>query len=83
MRYVKIYVKVVADFLVGGGMRPKEIVWQDGRRFEIDRVKFIERAPCKTGSVLPVRYTVIISGEQKYLYFDREKEQFFVEREEV
>ena len=81
MWYEKIYVKVIAEFNLNGGMRPTEVVWKDGRRFEVERLKFKERAPCKTGGVLPVRYTVIINGEQKYLYFDRDNERFFVERE--
>lgn len=83
MNYQKVYVSVTAEFLVSGGMRPKTILWKDGRKFQIDKIKFIERAPCKSGGVLPVRYTVIIGGEQKYLYFERDKEQFFIEREEI
>lgn len=83
MNYQKIYVAVSADFLSCGGMRPKTILWKDGRAFKIDKIKFIERAPCKSGGVLPIRFTVIIGGNQKYLYFDRDNERFFVEREEI
>ena len=81
MDYEKIYVDVTAEFSRKGGMRPKIIVWGDGQKFEIDNVKEICRAPCKSGGVLPKRYTVTVWGKQKYLYFEREKERWFVERE--
>ena len=34
----KTYVDVVVEFDVDGRMTPLEIVWEDGRRFAIDRV---------------------------------------------
>ena len=81
MYYEKIFVKVIAEFNSVGGMRPTVIVWEDGERFNIDKVKFIERAPCKSGGVLPIRFTVQVSGQTKFLYYERAKERFFVERE--
>lgn len=81
MAYEKIYVEVTAEFSRQGGMRPKIIVWTDGRKFEVDNVKDICRAPCKSGGVLPKRYTVTVCGERKFLYYEREKERWFVERE--
>lgn len=80
MRYEKVYVETVVKFLSDGGMRPLEIVWASGERFLIDRVKFIERAPSKTGTLIAKRYTVIIGGLEKYLYFEENNERWFVER---
>ena len=34
----KVYVAVKADFNEDGIMLPREITWEDGTRFEIDRV---------------------------------------------
>lgn len=81
MNYVKIYVRAVCEFSSDGGIKPLNIEWVDGRKFAIDRVKFVERKPCLSGGVLPRRYTVIMGGQQKYLYYEKEKERWFIEKE--
>lgn len=81
MEYEKVYVEVVAKFPAGGGMRPLYLVWEDGKKYEIDRVKFAERAPARVSSVLPVRYTCLFGGRERYLYFEEKNKRWFVERE--
>ena len=73
MRYVKVYVETVVRFVPSGGMRPMYIVWEDG-------VRFVERAPARVGSVLPVRYTCVMGGQERYLYFEPDGERWFVEK---
>ena len=80
MAFEKVYVDVIVKFLKDGGMLPLEVVWVDGGRFDVDRVKYIERAPAKVGALSATRYTVIIGGAEKYLYFEEFKERWFVER---
>jgi len=41
---LKVYVGVKADFQKDGIMIPREITWEDGRRFEIDAVLDIRQA---------------------------------------
>ena len=41
---LKVYVGVKADFRKDGIMLPREIHWEDGRRFEIDKVTDIRQA---------------------------------------
>lgn len=60
-------------------MRPIELKWQDGEVYLIDRVRFAERAPARVSAILPIRYTCLIGGREKYLYFEPEKMQWFVE----
>lgn len=79
MDYQKVHVEVEVKFLKEGGMRPVRIKWTDGRMFLIERVKFIERASARVGSVLPVRYTCILAGREKYLYYEPEEMRWFVE----
>ena len=79
MDYQKVHVEVAVNFPKEGGMRPLWIKWGDGRKFLIDRIKFIERASARTGSVLPVRYTCIVAGREKRLYFEPEDMRWFVE----
>ena len=43
-RMRKVYVQVKVEFTPEGQMRPRELVWEDGRRFEIDRVIGIKQA---------------------------------------
>lgn len=81
MIYEKVYVKTVCEFSRFGGIKPLYLFWQDGMRYDIEKLKFIDRAPCKSGGVLPERYTVIICGKQKYLYYECDKRRWFVERE--
>ncbi len=79
MEYRKICVEVAARFEKEGGLRPLWLVWEDGRRFEVERVKFIERAPSHVGAIFPVRYTCIIEGRGRELYFEPEAMRWFVE----
>ncbi len=79
MEYEKIYVSVAVRFPQEGGMRPLYIEWENGRRFSIGRIKFIEHASARVGSVLPVRYTCVIAGKEKFLYFEPEEQRWFVE----
>lgn len=39
MESSKVYVEVVARFDKDGVMMPMAFVWEDGRKYEIDRVK--------------------------------------------
>ncbi|MBQ3219909.1 MAG: hypothetical protein IJB32_04890 [Clostridia bacterium] len=80
MRYEKVYVGVIVKFFADGGMRPMEIIWTDGQRFSVDRIKYIERAPSKVGGLLTKRFTVIVSGFEKRLYYEEKQERWFVER---
>lgn len=79
MHYAKVCVEVAARFLRDGGLRPVAVLWEDGRRYEVQRVKFIERAPAHVSAVLPVRYTCVIAGAEKELWFEPEELRWFVE----
>ena len=67
----KVYVAVRADFRDDGVMLPREIIWEDGRRYEIDRVTDIRQAPSLKAGGQGDRYTVMINGHQSYLFFER------------
>lgn len=71
MAYKKTYVEVVASFREDGLLLPREIVWEDGRRYEIDGVSDV-----RPGSSMKVggqgdRYTIWLNGQQRYLFFER------------
>ena len=86
-RSPKVYVAVKADFNEEGIMLPREITWEDGTRFEIDRVLDIRQAAAMKAGGQGDRYTVKINGQQSYLFFERSTNQtgnnlgrWFVER---
>lgn len=67
----KVYVTVRTDFMADGTMLPREITWEDGARFEIDRVLDIRPAAAMKAGGQGDRYTIRVSGKQTYLFFER------------
>ena len=89
-RSPKVYVAVKADFNEDGIMRPREITWEDGTKYAIDRVLDIRQAAAMKAGGQGDRYTVRINGSQSYLFFERSTNQtgnnlgrWFVERKTV
>ena len=88
-RSPKVYVAVKADFNEEGIMLPREITWEDGMKYEIDRVLDIRQAAAMKAGGQGDRYTVRINGQQSYLFFERSTNQtgnnlgrWFVERKQ-
>ena len=86
----KVYVAVKADFNESGIMLPREITWEDGRRYPIDRVLDIRQATAMKAGGQGDRYTVRIQGKQSYLFFERNASlsgnnigRWFVERKSL
>lgn len=66
----KVYVAVAATFTSDGTMLPREITWEDGRHYRIDRITGMQQAAARTGGVGD-RYTIWIGRQQSYLFFER------------
>jgi len=66
MNRVSVAVNCSVD--TDGIMIPLSIRWQDGRRWEIERVLHTCRSPDL--SFTGIRYTVLIGGAEKHLYRD-------------
>ena len=67
----KVYVPVDVEFRSDGIMLPRTIIWEDGTRFEIDRVIDIRQAAAMKAGGQGDRYTVKIQGRESYLFFER------------
>lgn len=78
MNNIKVYVDVEAHFRRGGRLIPTAIIWEDGRRYEIDKITQIARRASLKAGGCGIRYTCIVGGRQSYLFYEVDK--WFVER---
>ena len=76
--YAKVYLRVVAEFLPDGMVRPLFFYWED-RRISIDRVLDIRPAPSLKAGGQGLRYCCRICGRPRYLWL--EEGRWFVEAE--
>ena len=66
----RVYVRVVVEFDEAGGVRPLSVAWEDGRRFQVDKVLDIRRAAATKAGGQGMRYTCRIMGKETYLFND-------------
>ena len=83
----KAYVTVYVEFSADGVMLPRQIVWEDGVKYGIDRVLDIRPSYAAKAGGQGDRYTVMVHGQRTYIYFERSASlsgnmigQWFVER---
>lgn len=59
----KQYVEVIVQFREDGLMLPRIILWEDGRKFPVDRILDVSPAPALKAGGQGDRYTVQIAGK--------------------
>lgn len=71
-------------------MLPREIIWEDGVTYEIDRVLQITQAAAMRAGGQGDRYKIRVRGKESYLFFERSANltgnnigRWFVERRAV
>lgn len=74
----KVYVEVNVDHRPDGTARPNRIKFEDGKTYDIDRVKYVCRAASTKVGGTGLRYTVMICGIETFL-FDEQNGKWFVE----
>ena len=86
---IKVYVDVDATFKRDGIMIPRSLVWEDGTRYVIDKVRSVRQAAAMRAGGQGDRYEIYINGRQSYLFFERSADlsghvigRWFVERKE-
>jgi len=66
----KVFVRVIAEFDEQGQLLPRSLFWEDGRRYDIDRVlQVCPGVSLKVGGS-GIRYTCRIQGRQVNLFQD-------------
>lgn len=68
--YVKTFVNVIVQHNSDGTKTPLEIRFDNGRRFEIDRVTERRRAAATKVGGTGIRYTIYIRGQERKLFED-------------
>jgi len=73
----RVYVKVIAEHDALGNTKPISVEWEDGMRFEIDRLLDVRRAASTKVGGQGIRYTCRIRGHETYIFEDEGR--WFVE----
>ncbi|MDR0916436.1 MAG: hypothetical protein LBN02_04530 [Oscillospiraceae bacterium] len=78
----KVYVDVTEDRTKDGQILPRSFVWEDGRRYEIDRVVEVRRAASLRAGGIGMRYKVMIQGRERFMWLEDSNGggKWFVER---
>lgn len=75
----KVYVDVLAEFTKDGLLIPKQITWEDGRKYEISRVVDIKRMVSTKAGGVGERYLCVVSNKRVSLYYE-DNNMWFMER---
>lgn len=87
MSKAKVYVAVTASFSPDGDLVPLSLIWEDGKKYSIERVCDIRQAAAIKAGGQGDRYTITVCGKRTYLFFERSAKlsgnnigRWFVER---
>ncbi len=81
MEYRKVYVDVTVDIAKDGGVRPRRLRYENGKIYNVDELKHVCFAESTKVGGIGKRYTVVIRGQESYLFDERGK--WFVEAKVV
>ena len=78
----KVYVDVNEDRLKDGRIVPLSFVWEDGNRYEIDRVIDIRPAASLKAGGAGLRYTVRVRHRETFMFLEEDSgvSKWFMER---
>ncbi len=63
-------ISVIAKMMSDKRVLPLQIVWEDGRVFDIDKVLDIRPTASTKGGGMGLRYKVMIGNNERYLFLD-------------
>ena len=75
----KAYVEVIADFSADGRMKPLRLIWEDDRKYDVDRILRVDRCASLKAGGAGIRYVCRIQGQPVELYYE-ENGFWFVSR---
>jgi hypothetical protein len=80
----KVYVDVNEDRLKDGRLMPLSFVWENGVRYEIDRIIEVRQAASLKAGGAGLRYTIKVRNRETFLFLEDGKDgaKWFMERKE-
>lgn len=76
----KVFVETIAKYKVDGQQIPMSVIWEDGRKYEIEKITEIKKAASLKVGGCGIRYKCRIQGKETYLFL--EDGRWFVESKE-
>ena len=73
----KVFVDVVVQHDKNGAKKPLCIIFEDGKKYEIDKLCAHRRAAATRVGGTGIRYTIQVQGRETYLFEDEDR--WFVE----
>ncbi len=73
----KVFVETYTKYSTEGEQLPLSIVWEDGRKYEIEKITDVRKAASLKVGGCGIRYTCRILGKMTYLFL--EDGRWFVE----
>ena len=78
---VKVYVEVLVRYTTDGNVIPVSFLWEDGHRYQIDRVKDVQRRASRKAGGCGLMYTCVVQGRDTHLFYeDDSASRWFLER---
>ena len=78
----KVYVDVNEDHKADGTILPLSFVWEDGRRYTVDKIIDVRPAASLKAGGAGLRYTVLVRQKEAYMFLEEDHDVFrwFMER---
>lgn len=79
MNETKVYVGVNVLFSSDGKVIPQSIIWENGKKYIIDKVIDVRRMASTKAGGIGLRYLCLVSGKEVSLYYENNN-LWFMER---
>ncbi len=76
---IKKYIRVIAIFNEDGSLIPTTILWEDDRKFSIDKILEIRREASVKYGAIGTKYICKVHGKQVNL-FNEDNSKWFIEQ---
>lgn len=69
----KVFVDVIVKYTKDGRLIPLEFMWEDGRKFDVDKIIDVCRAASLKAGGQGIRYKCMIAGKEAYMFLEDDK----------
>ena len=78
----KVYVEVNEDHMADGKILPRSFVWEDGSRYDVDKIIDIRRAASLKAGGCGLRYTIRVGRRESFMFLEEDHgmSRWFMER---